>query len=141
MTYPANNALGSYRANGAMMAMNHANPHQLIDLLMERAISRLAIARGHMQRDQTHGKGEHISGAMAIITGLQSFLDHSSGGEIAAKLDALYDYMGRKLVQANVQNDISALEEVTTLLKEIRQGWQGIEQQVNQAGAIAPQAV
>ncbi len=138
MKYPTHSALGSYRDNGAAMAMNHASPHQLIDLLMERAMSRLAIARGHMQREQSHDKGEHISGAMAIITGLQSFLDHSTEGDLAAKLDALYDYMGRKLVQANVHNDIAALEEVTTLFKEIRQGWQAIEPQVSQMQTTEP---
>ena len=141
MNYPAHSALGSYRDNGAAMAVNHASPYQLIALLMERAVSRLAIARGHMQREQWHAKGEHISGAMAVITGLQSFLDHSQGGDIAAKLDALYDYMGRQLVHANLHNDVKALEEVTSLLKEIQLGWAGIEPQASQLEAASPATV
>jgi flagellar protein FliS len=131
MTYPNQSALGSYRANGATLAAEHADPHRLIDMLMERALSRLATARGHMQRQDSHGRGEHISGAMAIITGLQSFLDHGQGGALAGNLDALYDYMGRRLVQANMRNELGPLEEVIGLLKEIRGAWQDIGQKVD----------
>lgn len=134
MNYSNRSALGSYRANGATMAAEHADPHKLIDMLMERALSRLASARGHMQREDSHGRGEHISGAMAIITGLQSFLDHGQGGALAGNLDALYDYMGRQLVQANMSNNIEPLEEVIGLLKDIRGAWQGIAQQKNGVG-------
>ncbi len=132
MNYPSRSALGSYRANGASLAVDHANPHQLIDMLMTRALGRLAIARGNIQRGNSQAKRENLSGVMAIIAGLQSFLDHQGGGVVASDLDALYDYMGRQLVKANVSDDLAPLEEVTRLLKEIHSAWQQIDPNVTQ---------
>lgn len=120
-------AVSSYRDNGAKLAADQADPHKLIDMLLERALSRLAMARGLMQRGENHAKGEHISGVTAIITALQAFLDHERGGSLAKNLDALYDYMMRQLIQANVKNDLARVEEVVSLLKEVRSGWQGIK--------------
>ncbi len=130
MNYPANSALGSYQANGASLAVDHANPHQLIDMLMTRALGRLAIARGNINRGNSQAKRENLSGVMAIIAGLQSFLDHKKGGTVSNDLDALYDYMGRQLVKANVGDDLAPLEEVIVLLKEIHGAWQQIKPDV-----------
>ncbi|MEO1573558.1 MAG: flagellar export chaperone FliS [Pseudomonadota bacterium] len=130
-------AMNSYRAHGMPLAADSADPHTLIDMLFERALSRLAIARGLMQRGKHHEKGEHVSGVTAIITALQAFLDHDKGGALARNLDALYDYMMRRLIHANVKNDLAALEEVVSLLKEIRSGWQGIKPAAEGAAAEA----
>ncbi|MFK7886255.1 MAG: flagellar export chaperone FliS [Gammaproteobacteria bacterium] len=126
--YPnSQGAVSSYRAHGSKLAVENADPHKLIDMLLERAIGRLAAARGLMQRGNDSAKGEHISGVMAIITALQSSLDHERGGAISTELDALYDYMGRQLIKANISNDVRCVEEVSALLREIRTGWQGIK--------------
>jgi flagellar protein FliS len=63
---------------------------------------------------------------MNIIQGLRSSLDKDKGGDIAENLDSLYEYMGRRLLEANVNNDIAILDEVYGLLAEIKQGWDGI---------------
>lgn len=120
-------AVTSYRAHGSQLAVENADPHKIIDMLLERAIGRLAAARGLMQRGDAHAKGEHISGAMAIVTTLQSSLDHEQGGSLSANLNALYDYMSRQLIKANISNDVRCVEEVSDLLREIRTGWQGIK--------------
>ena len=130
-------ALDSYRKHGLSLAADSADPHTLIDMLFERALSRLATARGLMQRGRNHEKGEHVSGVTGIITALQTFLDHEKGGALARNLDALYDYMMRRLIHANVHNDLAALEEVTSLLKEIRSGWQGIKPAAQKAAVEA----
>ncbi|MEM6639230.1 MAG: flagellar export chaperone FliS [Pseudomonadota bacterium] len=121
-------ALASYKDHGASLVADTADPHTLIDMLLERAIARIAIARGLMQRGKAHEKGEHVSGVTAIITALQTFLDHERGGELASNLGNLYDYMLRRLIQANLRDDEAALEEVSSLLKEVRSGWQGIKE-------------
>jgi flagellar protein FliS len=120
-------AVTSYRANGSQLAVENADPHKLIDMLLERAIGRLAAARGLMERGVAHGRGEHISSAMAIVAALQSSLDHEQGGSLSSRLDALYDYMSRQLIKANISNDVRCVEEVSDLLREIRTGWQGIK--------------
>lgn len=128
--------LNEYQKVGAHSGVAAASPHRLIAMLMERALARLATAKGHMLRGNVSEKGVHISGAMAILDGLRASLDYEAGGEIAANLDALYDYMNRQLVVANVANDVDMLEEVTSLIREIRTGWAGIESQAPAAAAL-----
>lgn len=76
---------------------------------------------------------------MSIIDGLRASLNHERGGKIAANLDALYDYMTRTLVTANLHNDDTKLAEVEKLLNEIRVGWKGIEAQVERGKPTAVQ--
>ena len=61
---------------------------------------------------------------MRLIDGLRSCLDHERGGEVAANLAALYEYMTRRLTEANLRNDQRPLDEVADLLDEIRGGWE-----------------
>ncbi len=76
---------------------------------------------------QIADKGASISKAIDIISnGLKASLDHDKGGEIAARLEALYDYMVTRLLQANLKNDLKALEEVSGLLEEIHSAWREI---------------
>lgn len=132
--------LSEYQNVGAHSGVAAASPHRLIAMLLERALARLATAKGHMLRGNTAEKGVHISGAMAILDGLRASLDFDAGGEIAANLDALYDYMNRQLVVANVANDVDILEEVTGLVREIRSGWSGIEPKSAETPAAVPVA-
>ncbi len=73
-------------------------------------------------------KGELIGKAMGIIGGLRDAVDTEKGGEIAANLDNLYAFMQQRLSQANLKNDPAMLEEVAKLLREIKEGWDGIRQ-------------
>jgi flagellar protein FliS len=50
-----------------------------------------------------------------------------AGGEIAENLDSLYDYMLRRLMKAHAENDVAILDEVISLLREIKLGWDGIK--------------
>ena len=55
---------------------------------------------------------------------------------LPANLDALYDYMNRRLVEANAMDDLSrVLDEVTALLGEIREAWEGVIAQSQAATA------
>jgi flagellar protein FliS len=72
-------------------------------------------------------KGEAISKAILIIdSGLRAALDKKAGGDIAEGLDALYEYMGARLLQANLKNQVDILEEVQRLLGELRGAWNAI---------------
>lgn len=104
-----------------------ASPHQLIVMLLDGALSALLRARILMNQGNIAGKGQAISKAINIIdNGLKNGLNHEQGGEIADNLAALYDYMKRRLMQANLQNDITAIEEVTGLLENIADAWRQI---------------
>ncbi|MFK8029909.1 MAG: flagellar export chaperone FliS [Gammaproteobacteria bacterium] len=127
--YVAHGALDTYRATRVPMADDDTDPHRLIDMLMERALARIAIAKGHMLRGDIAEKGAHVGGAMAIIDGLRAFLDHEAGGEISVNLDNLYEYMSRRLVEANMRDDVEILDEVSALMREIRGAWVAIGSQ------------
>jgi flagellar protein FliS len=100
-----------------------ASPHRLIQMLMEGALDKIAFARGQIERKDYAEKGRNITWAISIIHGLSESLDMESGGEIAANLEGLYDYMVRCLVIANKDNNIEKLDEVASLLKEVKSAW------------------
>jgi len=131
MTYAAGpNALRDYQKMHVEQEVADASPYQLIQLMLERLLAKLAIARGHIERGDTAGKGPHISQAIAIVDGLRVSLDGEKGGEIAANLAGLYDYISRRLLHAQLHDDPSALNEVTSLVREIKSAWEAIADQV-----------
>lgn len=122
-------AISEYARVNRQSLVNEASPHQLIAMLISGAIERLTFAKGCMDRNETATKAEMIGKAMDILNGLQTSLDMENGGEISANLDQLYDYMLRRLLMANAQNDVSAVDEVITLLLQIKTGWDQIPEE------------
>jgi len=122
----ASGAMQSYHNVGAETAVTDADPHHLIQLLLQGVLDRVATAKGHMQRDEVGPKGECIGKAISIIGGLRAALDFEQGGEIARNLGDLYNYMEYGLLEANLSNDPAKLDEVARLLGEIRGAWDAI---------------
>ncbi len=120
------NGIFEYRKVGVQSGVETASPHKLIQMLLDGAIEKVQLARGYMERHEIAKKCETVSWAMAIIDGLRSSLNMADGGAIAENLDALYDYMLRRLLDANLDNDPAALDEVVKLLSDLREGWHGI---------------
>jgi len=133
MNYPNDHGAKQYNQMGLQGAVEIASPHRLIQMLMEGALNKIAVAKGHMLRGESVEKGSHISWAISIIGGLQAGLDKQVGGEIADNLDALYDYMQRRLLEANLSNQPEILDEVSKLLGEIKGAWDAIPEDVRQA--------
>ena len=119
-------AMKQYQQVSIEAQVSDANPHRLIQLLMQGGLERLAQARGAMEREQIPEKGILIGKAIGIIGGLRDALDSERGGELAGNLDRLYEYMIARLVEANTSNDTSLLDEVSALLLEVKSGWDGI---------------
>ncbi len=119
-----------YRKVGAHGGIQNASPYRLVQMLMQGAADRLAAARGCIERGEVAGKGENCSRAIRILDELRDGLDMERGGEIAANLDRLYEYMNRRVVMGNLRDDPEAIDEVLRLLGEIRAGWDGIRDQV-----------
>jgi len=117
-----------------------ASPHRLIQMLMEGALEKIATAKGFMVRGETAAKGEHISWAISIIGGLQGSLDMESGGEIAQNLDDLYTYMARRLTESNIHDDTAGLDEVTSLLLEIKGAWDVLPEEVKKTSSQTNEA-
>ena len=119
-------ALKQYQTVNTHVQAVDASPHRLIQMLMEGGLTRIAQARGAMERQQTAMKGELIGKAIGIIGGLRDGLNLEQGGEVAANLDRLYEYMVNRLLEANVQNDMAPLDEVAGLLRNVKSGWDAI---------------
>jgi flagellar secretion chaperone FliS len=125
-----NSALSEYKSVSVTSGVEDATPHRLIQMLMEGALDKISTAKGHMLHNNTSEKGRHISWAISIISGLQSSLDMEAGGEISANLDNLYDYMVRRLGLAGASNDAAILDEVSSLLLEVKSAWDVIPGQL-----------
>jgi len=123
-------AMNQYKQVGVQAAVGNADPHTLIQMLIDGAIQRLNSAKMHMKQNNISLKGENISKAISIIDGLRSSLDMKKGGEIAQNLESLYEYMQRQLLAANLENKLENIDEVLTLMNEIRSGWTSIGQDV-----------
>ena len=124
----ARNALDAYTRVEVDVSVATASPHSLILLLFDGAIKAIVKAKFHMEKKEISAKGVAISKAIAIVDeGLKLSLDVKAGGELAENLSALYDYMCHRLLHANLQNDIGALDEVGRLLLELRGAWAAIE--------------
>ena len=126
--YAMRRELNQYRQAGPIAEAAVADPHRLVQMLFEGALERIAVARGAMLQGQIETKGQKIGQAIAIVEHLRATLDRDNGGELANNLEALYEYMSRRLLEANMRNDPERLEEVARLLREIKAGWDAIPQ-------------
>lgn len=131
----ASDAINQYNQVAVSSDLAYASPHRLIQMLMEGALEKISVAKGHMQRAEVKEKGSTISWAISIIDGLKASLDLEAGGEIANNLNDLYDYMERRLVEANITNSEDMLDEVSSLLLEIKSAWDVIPASVQQQHA------
>lgn len=122
-----NDPASTYARVGLETGIHEANPHKLILMLFDGAIFSLGAAANHMRAANIAEKGQAISKAIDIIgNGLRASLDFESGGELAERLGALYDYMAHRLLHANLKNDLAALQEISGLLVELRGAWEEI---------------
>ena len=118
-----NLALESYGAVKVRTGIATANSVQLIQMLFDGLLETLAVAKGHMMHGSIEDKSKSLSRAGRIVVGLQSALDMQRGGEISQNLHELYNYVTRRLFHITAHNDLEALEEVQSLMSEIRDAW------------------
>jgi flagellar secretion chaperone FliS len=119
----------------------YANPHRLVQMLMSGALEKIATAKGHMSRKEYEAKGKQINWAISIIDGLRCSLNMEEGGEMANNLDSLYAYMVRRLSESNIRNETAILDEVSSLLLEIKSAWDAIPDEVKQSSAASGKPV
>lgn len=115
----------AYTTNSIQSELSVADPHRVIQLMMQGTLERIAQAKGAIERRDFEQKSHAISKAMAIINGLIDALDLSYG-QIPTDLMALYGYMNERLLDASRDLDVNALDEVAHLMMTIKSGWDGI---------------
>ena len=113
------NANRAYAAN----KYDGMSPERVVLALYDGAIRSMDLARDAIEENDQRVLGEQVSKAMAIISELQASLDKEKGGEIGDRLDDLYTYVMRGLLEANVSKDADRLVEVCSCIKTVRDGW------------------
>ncbi len=115
------------------------SPEQIILALYDGTIAALDKAHGGIEANEPNVAGEGISKAMAIVGELQASLNKEAGGELGERLDALYSYVLRGLLEANMTNDGDKLREMQAHIKEIRDGWAAMVDSMAQQKVSAAQ--
>lgn len=119
-------SLQSYRKVSVESEISVASPHRIIQMMFDGALQRLAQSRYAIENNDIANKGIYIGKAIGIITGLNNSLNMDAGGDIASNLSDLYDFMLRRISEANLNNDASALDDVSDILRTIKEGWDQI---------------
>jgi flagellar protein FliS len=121
-------AARAYAQVGTQSGVESADPHRLVLMLFDGAIECIARARSHFAAGRIGPRGEALSQAIQIIElGLKASLDREAGGDLAASLAELYDYVARRLLAAGMASDPAPLAEATRLLTELRDAWSRIQ--------------
>ena len=120
--------------------ITHADPVQLIVLLYDGALSRIAQGRQRLQQEDLLHAGVAISKAQAIVGELRQSLNMEAGGDIAGNLSRLYAYLHDLLVEAMRENRAEPLEEATNLLNELRTAWVEVAKQAKESLETTPRA-
>ncbi len=121
-------AASAYQRINVETAMHTIDQHQIVSLLFDGVLNSLATARGAIARGDVAGKCAAVSKALRIIEeGLMTGLDTVDGGELAANLEALYNYATLRLILANARNDDLIFQEVQRLIEPLAQSWKAIK--------------
>jgi flagellar protein FliS len=134
-------AANAYSKVGVETAVGSADPLGLVIMLYDGAILSVNKAMAALRDRNTRVKGESISKAIQIIEGgLRASLDRKAGGAIALQLDALYEYMCRRLLAGSMRNDPAPMAEVARLLADLRESWWALANRPAASREAAPRA-
>ena len=124
-------ALKQYGDVKVKAAVASASPHELINMLFDGLLERIAQMRGAMEQGNIELKNHKVNQAISILFGLRESLDQEQGDSLPARLDSLYDYIQRQLWKAHMKNDTALLDESTQLINEISSAWREIREDIS----------
>jgi flagellar protein FliS len=119
-----------------------ADPLELVCLLYRGTIESVRCARTCVAENRIADRGRAISKALAILVQLSGSLDHTVGNPLSRNLAELYDYMQRRLLEANLQQKAEPLAEVEGLLATLSEAWEhawksGVRREPDSPAAVA----
>ncbi|MGY3948564.1 flagellar export chaperone FliS [Aeromonas allosaccharophila] len=125
--------LKAYKTTSITADLAVADPHRVIQLMMQGFLERLAQAKGAIERRDMEAKAVAVSKAQGLLHGLQDVLDMSQG-EVAEDLYRLYSYMDERIWDASLALDSTPIDEVMALMVTIKSGWDQLSEEAKQQG-------
>jgi flagellar secretion chaperone FliS len=128
-------SLAAYQQVAVQGGVATADPHSLVQMLLDATLERINTARNCIAQGDRVRKAKLLHSCVTLVAELRGSLDMIRGGALAQNLSDLYEYIARRLLLANAQDDVAALTESLSLLGEIREAWVAIGPQVREQSA------
>ncbi|WP_062199891.1 flagellar export chaperone FliS [Massilibacterium senegalense] len=125
-----NNPYQAYKQN----TVNTAPPGELTLMLYNGCLKFISAGKQAMKNGDVNGKNENLKKAQDIIQELMVTLNTDIS--VAANMMQMYDYIHRRLIEANVQNDVEVLEEAEGYVVEFRDTWKAVLKITQQQKAV-----
>jgi flagellar protein FliS len=116
------NGIQSYRKTNVVTS----DPVRLVIICYEGAIDNLKLAKAKIKEKDYEKKAKAIIKAQDIIAELKCSLDFEKGGQVANNLESLYNYMLRRILQADLNKDVGPIDEVIGMFSELLSAWQEV---------------
>ncbi|OAA93652.1 flagellar export chaperone FliS [Clostridium coskatii] len=117
----AGNAYKTYKSN----SVNYASKEQLLLMLVDGAVKFAKVTRQAMLDNDIKKAHENIIKTQNIFNELMISLDVSKAGKWGQSLMSVYDFIVRRLVDANMKKDVKIMDEVIPLIEDVRDTWEG----------------
>jgi flagellar secretion chaperone FliS len=115
----ASNAYNVYKNN----SVNYASKEQLLLMLVDGAVKFAKIGRQAILDKDIKKAHENIVKTQDIYYELMNSLDQNQGGDWAKAMFQIYDFIVRRLTDANMKKDINIMNEVIPLIEDVRDTW------------------
>lgn len=135
MGYAMQKQVQQYQNHFLETEVTEATPYKLVAMLYEGGLKHMRLMRLFIERKNTTAKTEQVNKVTSILFGLKTGLDMDAGGDVAANMNALYDYIIRQVMNASLQNDVVILDEAIALLKDLQDAWAMMPEEFQQMNA------
>ena len=118
IAYNAQTSYNQYKEN----SITHAKPEELTFMLYNGLVKFIMRAQDAVRGNRMEEAHINIVKSQNIVLEFMNTLDHSY--EVSTSMELIYDYLYRRLIDANVQKSDVILEEVLGFAKDLRDTWE-----------------
>ena len=111
------NALNTYQQNG----VNTASKERLLLMLLDGLVKFIKQGIAGIEEKNIKKSNTNLIKAQSIFLELIASLNMESGGELSKSLSLLYDYLHRRLIEANIKKDANIAKEVLGFAEELKE--------------------
>jgi len=122
-----------YQQVGYTSEIDGATPHQLVQILMKKCCEYLENGKKSIIEKKYGDKQYYLVKAGDTVRYLRGCLNETeaTAADLVKQLNELYDFIEYKILEANFQNNAQKIDEAFVVLKNIKEGWDGIAEKVS----------